>query len=121
IVLGLSLDSYNDPIAWAIGGVTAGPLLAASGYLWRNGSDRWRIVSTALLAATFVSEGIYIVNTLGYEIGYAFIGVGATFAVAMAGAWRNLAFAMVLAALLSVALWAAYRYGYTRAHDAIAR
>jgi hypothetical protein len=104
-VLDSTLDTYNNHLYWVIGGLVGGPALGVAGYLWRNGSDRQAVIGSALLGATFISEGIYLVRTLDDEIGWAFTAIGLAVALILPHAARGRTASILLATAVGLALY----------------
>jgi hypothetical protein len=117
LVLDLTLDTYTNALFWASGGLLGGPALGLAGFWWRNRQGGRAILATALLGATFISEGIYLLQRLAYEIGWAFVAVGIVLTLALSPSWRGRNLSLVLAAAGSVILFLLYRYGFGFVYD----
>jgi hypothetical protein len=117
LVLDLTLDTYNNALFWASGGLLGGPALGLAGFWWRSGPGNRAILATALLGATFISEGIYLLRSLAYNIGWAFVAVGVVLAITLAPSWRGRGLSLGLATAGSVVLFLLYRYGFGFLYD----
>lgn len=117
IVLDLTLGTYNNALFWASGGLLGGPVLGLAGFWWRNGRDTLAMVATAVLGATFIAEGIYLLRILAYDIGWAFVAVGVVLTLVLAPTWRGRGQSLALAAAGSVMLFVLYSYGFGFVYD----
>lgn len=117
LVLDLTLDTWNDPLFWAIGGLLGGPVLGLAGYLWRNGSDPLAACASALFGATVIADGIYLLRTLRYDIGWAFVAVGLVAAIALPRSACGRTPSFLLAGAFGITLFLASRDGFGYFND----
>lgn len=120
LVLNLSLDSYGYAVFWGIGGVIGGPAFGLAGYWWGNGAGIRRIAGGALLGASYLSEGAYFLDTLGYDIGYAFLIIGLASAFLLQRSPDDAVKSLGISLVAAMFLFLVYTYGFNALNDAVA-
>ncbi len=112
LVLDLTLGTYNNALFWASGGLLGGPVLGLAGFWWQTRQGTRAILATALLSATFISEGLYLLLRLGYGIGWAFVIIGVVLAIGLPSASTERGVSLGLATAGSLILFLLFRYGF---------
>jgi CubicO group peptidase (beta-lactamase class C family) len=105
LFLGVPPGNLGIVLLWVIGGATGGPALSLGGYWWRTRHDRYAAIGSALLGAIFVSEGLYVLITLQYPIGAAFVALGVVATLVTTRQLRTFPLTLALTAAFSGTIW----------------